>query len=314
MAKINVVLDIDNVLTNRINPQKYDTAMMLFFMRYGKIIRVRSSLYWIFPGVIEFIKWIFKHQDIEVAFFSAGSKERNKGFVTQLLEIALPKAECNTNKSNVKIFSRDDLTPGHYWHYAKDIRKAFPHDDDFHKTILVDNEFSNAMLDHEKNLLGMHSLIANDFSLSEIKRSDPRLFGSPIINDDFFVKVNGIFYLTGILEFLLRELQTRDINPIDLLAEVQFGSSDHNAILQKFNSPLFTEQHVTVSYAACRKKLEFYESGRLALRDADVNPKITFVYCETVLLSKAKVATPEELQQLDNMLLPVDARPKKARI
>ncbi len=163
MSKINVVFDIDSVLTCH---HSRNIKHASFFLRKGKILQAIKTHY-IFPGVVDLIKLLFQTEDIRVSFFSSGVKERNDIFVKEILEIALGKDHYEKIKDSVTILSRCDVTsctreesleaervysirPGNY---QKDVSKVLREGESLENTVLIDDDSSYCAHNQAANML-----------------------------------------------------------------------------------------------------------------------------------------------------------------
>jgi hypothetical protein len=172
---INIVLDIDGVLAcNTVENVK----QALFFKNKGAIMTAIKTHY-LFPGVIEFIQFLFRRENIKVSFFSSGDKERNIIFVEQLLKLALQEQGYEEVKHKVRVLSRDDLTVPddkenveHHRVYGlwagnkqKDLSKVLCEEDLLDNTILVDDTPSYVACGQAKNVLYVDSTENRNFEI-----------------------------------------------------------------------------------------------------------------------------------------------------
>lgn len=89
---VTIVLDIDGVLCfHPLSKQQYDSNLCDGHIETVLNISYHScaNTYYIPLGIPEAIRYLFKQPEIEVVFFSAGTEERNKAFVQQLLQYSL---------------------------------------------------------------------------------------------------------------------------------------------------------------------------------------------------------------------------------
>lgn len=88
--------------------QKVEDAK--FFKAKGAIFSaVIQPTCYVFPGVIELMKLLFRNNEIRVSFFGSGDAKVTKLFVDLLLSAALGKEEYEKIPESVKICSADDL-------------------------------------------------------------------------------------------------------------------------------------------------------------------------------------------------------------
>lgn len=109
---VNVVLDIDGVLTLANGYDEYPASLLEEFpylSKVGSVIHASSGYFYIQPGVKEFLKALYSTENVRVSFFSAGPEKRNHEFVPQILNLSLGEKEYEKIKANVTILSRSDL-------------------------------------------------------------------------------------------------------------------------------------------------------------------------------------------------------------
>lgn len=103
LAKINLVLDLDDVLINY--PQTSMTEVHIFFEPYTLILSDNFGYYYICPAyIVEFMRYV--NDRFAVSFFSAGDKQRNEYIVEKLWE----KVFNCTKPDHVIVLSKPDLT------------------------------------------------------------------------------------------------------------------------------------------------------------------------------------------------------------
>lgn len=245
MRPKHIVFDLDDVLVDPrptisggrpINRSTLGKKLLTkhFFQEHGGIIETRASngeriTHFVFPGVIELIKMLILRKDIKLAFFSAGTSERNKSLVDQLLKLAFNGSEppyCPT------IFSREHLMPisyseaiNQYYDYRiynenhrKDLRVLG--EDEWQYAILIDDVLGNASFDQAKHLLVAPRQACKYFAGLIDYPNHPLPGEHGYETDAYFSKTNGIFYIAGILLELLREDQNTHFT--DTLRNLQF--------------------------------------------------------------------------------------------
>lgn len=160
---LNAVLDIDGVLACR---SVKNIEQVYFFMSKGAIITA-IKIHYIFPGVIEFIKFLFSIENLRISFFSSAVKNRNFIFVHELYKICLTETQYNDTKDKVKILSYDDLsTPQsddwleHRRLYnfragkkLKDITKVLDENDSIENAFIIDDQPTGIACGQAKNIL-----------------------------------------------------------------------------------------------------------------------------------------------------------------
>lgn len=147
----NIVLDIDHTLAFH---HVKDIPQANFIKHKGAILSTASlKTHYIYPGVLEFIKWLYSTENFKVSFFSKGAKKRNEKFVQVLLQQALPEEQYEAIKSKVRIFSHEDLSEISALDTRKDLRLVLEGDDRLEDAILIDDRPGNSMFGQEANLL-----------------------------------------------------------------------------------------------------------------------------------------------------------------
>lgn len=159
---MNIVIDIDGVLAGT---NACDIECAAFFKNKGAIITAIKTHY-IFPGVIEFLKFLHEIKGVRVSFYSSGDEDRNKEFVRKLLEISLGQTKYDEIKCSISILSRNDLvkTEGdsrehyrlyglHHGNKKKDLSKVLKEGETLENTILIDDDASYVSIGQAKNFL-----------------------------------------------------------------------------------------------------------------------------------------------------------------
>lgn len=125
--KITIVLDIDETLVASYHA-RYEYEWVQFFKDNGLFFEIKIEekingsqvkyhhlCHCIHPAVPTFIKALFSIQNADVVFFSSGDKRRNLPFVEHILRLSLGDATWEKIKSQIKIYSSDDLM--HYQNF-----------------------------------------------------------------------------------------------------------------------------------------------------------------------------------------------------
>ena len=138
-VNVNLFLDIDEVLTCT---HALNYEQLAFFKSEGAIITALKTHY-IFPGVIEFIRFVFKIPNTRVSFFSSGLEKRNRAFVPELLKLAFPNSQPQAD-----VFSRQHLTHG-----QKDLSPHLKPEDHIENAVLIDDNPDHKLTNGQTLLL-----------------------------------------------------------------------------------------------------------------------------------------------------------------
>ncbi|MCS5711510.1 hypothetical protein [Candidatus Berkiella aquae] len=245
MAKIHIVLDIDNVLADRctlINREFH-------FLRNGAVLSVNNHLYYIFPGIIPLLKRLYSYDNVEVSFFSSGTKVRDKELIKKLLILALGEGGYQLIKPTLIVRSKDDQTLISSRVKVKDLLKIV-NVDDLPRTIFVDDEFCFEP-QQAHNFLKSQKVSANAYS--EDMGDDS--------SDYRWQRVNNAYYLAGRLIQLINFLSADPSNTVsNCLFPIQFNNDSSGGYL--FNMHVYHDRAI-------------YEYG-LAMLQA-IDPSLTLV-------------------------------------
>lgn len=164
----NISLDIDHTLAFHIAK---DLAQANFFYQKGAVLSTpRLRTHYVYPGALELAKALFNTEEFKVSFNSKGKASRNKRFVREFLNQAMPEAIYKSKKSQVRIFSREHLV------YEidgskKDLHHAIGEEDRLEDGVLIDDRPENALEGQESNLLYIPRLDWYDFDKLDEKRA-----------------------------------------------------------------------------------------------------------------------------------------------
>lgn len=211
-------------------------------MEFGCNIRP----HYLFPGVIELIRYLVAQDHVEIAFFSAGSRTRNVLFVNRLLGEAL---DGNKLPYEPKIKSKDDRSfeiIGDNYVPKKNLRTMLLSPSqirDLNNVILVDDLSTNAARGQEDNLLLSHSVSNKDFcKLSTPERAETA--------EDWDLsgihQLNHIYYIAGVLQACITQPVSKPITTLlpglQNLKEKQWYINGLSC-LQRFNPTLRFNSH-----------------------------------------------------------------------
>lgn len=249
MKKILIVFDIDGVLGNVIKTDvDIEPAIHAYLGKKGVRLDFGSRVmpHYLYPGVLELIRYLAAQEHVEIAFFSAGPRTRNVLFVNRLISEAL---EGQNLKYEAKIKSRYDRTvemTNNVSVRKKDLRTMFslpvetPH---LSNVILVDDLSTNAASGQEKNLLLSHSVSNADFG----KLNTPDLTETSEHWDlSGIAQLNQIYYIAGVLQACIAQKMlmpmTTLLPAIQDLNEKQWYL-DGLSCLQQYNPKLRFNSH-----------------------------------------------------------------------
>jgi hypothetical protein len=285
-----IVFDLDDVLVDPrptisggrpINRATLERRRLTkhFFQERGAIVVTQTSdgeriTHFVFPGVIELLKMLMLREDIKLAFFSAGSSERNNSLVDQLLKLAFNTSEAPYNPV---IFSREHLMPisyseaiGQYNNYRiyndnpnrKDLNVLG--ENEWQNAVLIDDVHGNASFNQVQHLLVAPRQACKYFAGLIDYPNHPLPGECGYETDVYFSQTNGIFYITGMLLELLGENQNTHFT--NRLFNLQF----QQLIMSSGYEPNVRNLHAKKSY---------YERGLAELQK--YNPNLKFMTLET---------------------------------
>ena len=220
--KITVVFDIDGVLVDENNNIR-DVTTRSFIEKTGAIIHAVGSEYYVYPGVLPLMQFLITNPLIDIAFFSAGVKERNTELVEKLLILAIGQDKYQQIKNNIIVLSRNDLVPNNRedaekmrWSHGlrwgnmkKDIRKALQNGL-LENAVIIEDDSSYIHYGQEGNLLYSES-INIDWYLSH--------------NDGINPINKKMFFVAGVLSYCIDEIKKNNKKMIDVLSQLQYKRS-----------------------------------------------------------------------------------------
>lgn len=108
-GEIDIVLDIDQTIAI---PFENDAALphqrILKWFKNNNLYIEASVKHLLYPGTLEFIRYLFSIPNVNVHFYSAGTQSRNVPFVKQLLENSLGQAKYKDIKEKTHVYSTQD--------------------------------------------------------------------------------------------------------------------------------------------------------------------------------------------------------------
>lgn len=218
--KITIVFDIDGVLVDEYNHHIYDRNTRSFINKTSAIIRAAGYEYFLFPGVIPLLQFLIEQPHVDIAFFSAGTKERNTEFVKKLLIRSAGMEKYQRIRNNISIFSREDLvsndrldakkmyeTHGLTWgNFKKDIRKVLRDGALLENAIFIDDDSSYVHYGQEANFLHSRSVDILHIDYDKINAINP---------------INKIYFVSGVLCYVLQAIHYHE-KLTDVLLPLQY--------------------------------------------------------------------------------------------
>ncbi|MCP5506859.1 MAG: hypothetical protein H7A37_00940 [Chlamydiales bacterium] len=173
MTTINVCLDIDGVLCCS-DAKTVENAS--FYHQKGAIIDAVHT-YYVFPGVMEFIRLLYRQKNITVSFYSNANAFRNYYFVRHLLKRSLGEEEYRKVKNNVVVLSKQDrakisneTAKKQFEQYGITSNQRFTKKDltkidstPLNNMVLIDDKDSNVFPGQEANFLKAPSSCTKDY-------------------------------------------------------------------------------------------------------------------------------------------------------
>jgi hypothetical protein len=287
----NLVFDIDNVLAD--HRKCSDDNQILFFMRKGAIIDALKPHY-IFPGVIELLRLLFRETDVRVTFFSSGHQSRNDPFVEGLLRKVLGNAAYEGIKDKVFILSgtksdnSSDLNSNdrelarkqfkqyglHWGNQKKSLDKVVTRGGSLANTLLIDDDPSWVMYGQEKNYLYVPMSRSYDFP-SHV-RSGKTLYKG----------MNRLCYLAGMIYTLLEKARSATTLS-DVLFPLQFKYKEDDP------------SSFVPNFYETSKNEHYYILGLEKLRTE--NPNYSFITPENYASCTAEMLSTSEADFLDDV-------------
>lgn len=258
LPKIRIVFDIDSVIAGH---EKIDKNTFLFFLRKGAVITAGDATHFIFPGIIHLIRTIYQHPNIEVAFFSSGTQERNMELVEKLLTLCLDKEHYEKINSTLKICSKADLSDNadndvqnlyrqfglYKGNKVKDLCKIVT-DGNLKHTIFIDDSVSYIKYGQQGNFLQSNCVESSHYN---------NLAYEGYAKESWHA-CNNAFYLAGRLTGLINTLNGSESSVSDVLFPIQFQPKKDELMKYEFNWNATKEKAM---YDLGLKKLKELESS-----------------------------------------------------
>lgn len=260
--KIIVALDLDGTLASVCSAF---ASWHRSFRKNGLFVRTSSGDYIIHPGGLELVRMLASMPNVELAFFSAGLKQRNIELVYGILCLALGKKRAVEVYKTCKILSREECLP--YMSFLKREGFNIPENVNYKNTlfldpnngwtVIIDDCLGNAFPKQEGNLLFLRW---NDEQQLKAFR-DLRIqfkYGCRH-RDPEFLRANQLYYAGGVLLAAIEMARQRDITLKDALLRLQFKMEGDAYVFDK----------------KVAKQTKYYDKGLEAFRR--VHPKACFL-------------------------------------
>lgn len=328
--KLHVVLDLDGTLVATItkdcemllrqsaedNPL---TPIFLYFLQKEALFHSGAPHYHpqcILPAATELLQWLFSPETqkfIEVAFFSAGSEERNKQLVTHLLNSALGTERTESIMMNLKIYSAQHCSspnkteldlqtqlygiPAHKDDMKKDLAQ-YAQTHSMRHTLLVDDNPRAVRMNQMKSYLATVNVSLSSFydTLMAQKNCDSA-------SDPLFQECNSIFYIAGMLKVSLDyHIQQQQQKSTAKIAQPPVTEM----LFNKQFSPLhlrsvgLIQQYVPAFHTNFEDQ-SLYELGLLTLQS--INHRLRFVTPSEIAKQNKLKPTPMQQATLDKIIM-----------
>lgn len=267
---LHVVLDIDDCIASGFERDSVATVLKEYpaldnFARRDLFIQAVYP-HMLHPGVVEFIRTLDRWPQTQLSFFSGGARERNDVFVEALMARALGHGRERGVERPVRVYSREHLTQqsreesrvqyetyGISWgNYKKDLKKCLLRNENLAWTVLIEDDSTYAPMGQEKNFLVIPGAASYHFRDLSVRDK----------NYDDFIRINHIFYATGLLVEVLEKALSEKTTLAEKLFEVQF-------------SPRPEAKTFKPQYMALAQKFHYYERGLAVLKQE--NPALEFL-------------------------------------
>ncbi|MFZ2315884.1 MAG: hypothetical protein WAW86_09550 [Gammaproteobacteria bacterium] len=268
-GQIDIVLDIDKTIAIPFEDRDLPNKHVLNWFKENNLYIHAVTAHLLYPGTLEFIRYLFSIPNANVHFYSAGAQLRNCLFVKKLLKRALGQAEYEKIEEKTLIFSTrcDENIP-----YARNTYAAKYLLECFGLTVDASDDPTKV-----KDLYRLKGGFSPDASLANVILIDdnPRYLAScaqasnllmvPRLEELFYSApadktqngLDHIYYLTGLLE---HTIQLGGESLAGNLFRIQFVS----------NGPI--KYHPIADQLAL--KADYYCRGLVRLRQ--INPYLDF--------------------------------------
>jgi len=294
---ITIAMDIDDFITtmsiddlgdrDKLDPIHYKKEYFIdiHFEHHQQKYAVENLLT---PGCADFLRFLFDHEKIRPAFFSAGIRARNLTLASQIVQMLIDTGGDPTWMDRYDVYSREDcfdttyikeddeFQPKHFFgNYKKDLRVIYYGREEYQKVcrnlenmypnkekddemlkniILIEEDSSYLLAGQEKNMLLCPTFFQPHPYAVNYQNED-----TPCEPEDTFrnfKSVNTIFYAAGVMDKTMKRYASENLSVPEILWEEQ-GTSWYNADRKVERFPL-----------------HFFTAGRDVLRK--YNPDLNF--------------------------------------
>lgn len=262
---VHIVLDINDTLATGFIEEIESLKRLPHLQRLmDENLFINSVFpYFLHPGAIELVQWIFQIPNVKVSFFSGYNEKRNTEFVKELL-MRTHGDDFNKIKDTVSVYSKQHLISvkeeenknqfklfkTRYGVMKKDLNKIL-NVDNLDNVILVDDDQGYTTPGQEKNVLVIPG--SNELHFYEFYTC-PKQF--PDYMGEEILSMNHIFYIAGMLS---RIISMKNNSLADNLFGLQYRLNGEGTY--ELNRELYKDH-------------QYYLDGLSALQK--VNPKLTF--------------------------------------
>lgn len=254
LSNIQIWLDLDNTLVNGLPgidriAQVVKYYPYLDFAAKQNLMLDACFIHIIHPGVLELLQYLIRVVKARICFFSSGEDSRNTPLVNALLTRALGALDYQAIKQNIKIYSRyhrsklegsvtnnesllkqASLLGCDISYIKKDLLQCEP-GLCLNQVILIDDDPSIIALGQEKCYLKTPGATLTDFENLYANEANTIFLSQTKLANTIY-KVNHIFYVAGLLQWLL----TQEGDITEHLFMYQFNNKQSYQ-----NSKLYTE-------------------------------------------------------------------------
>lgn len=216
-----VVLDIDQTIADYFPDMNTCQIKERFphcvdeFQKRGLFLRIMGTWHIIFPGVVEFIRWL-DQQGVHIVFFSAATSERNELLVMEILKRAFDESTYAVKARAIRVFSRHHLTEERY----KNLGQVVPNGGIIEDVVMIDDQPKRIGLAHQHQLIVTQSTFIQHFAELQLN-TEPK--SAKLKSAKFHA--NQLCYMTAMID---ASIEHADANKCSLSAglRVAFKAAD----------------------------------------------------------------------------------------
>lgn len=279
--KLRLFFDIDETLVTA-HEEEISVGLRTFFLSQGGIIQVpvedKQVPHYVFPGVLELMQLLLVDlkDAVDVSFFSAGDKYRNKVLIQLLLIQALGEERYLSLESKPQVFSRDDMRrvsehriaeqveryqlPRSWAGDKKDLLEIMPYEYGLDNMLLIDNGAWNICPGQERIFLCSATATIQSYQ-NLVKAGAEASFSSHAS----YREVNSIYYVTGLLLTCIDKYQLTSLT--DYLFNLQFNRVGYSPTLyaspavQRFKPEFEEAQKIELFYVEGLRRLQMLNAS-----------------------------------------------------